>query len=121
MGPTIVCHAGHSSLGSLSSVRRAWLWFLANLVAARNLFVTMMVDSFCFICDVDVNPLTFNHRLGLTWAEFFSKATNQCTNGVKASTQAFVCMGNHHIFIKFWLVNIITNMGYTMWWNGGIM
>ena len=59
--------------------------------------------------------------LDVTWDYKTLKTTNVQVAWIQASAKAFILKNSHHGFINFWLVIIKSNVGYTLWWNGGTL
>src|SRR5665213_1028276 len=57
----------------------------------------------------------------ITWAEKTPKTSDRQKARIQVSAEACVLKSTHPGFIKFWLINSVSNAGYTLWWNGGTL
>ena len=57
----------------------------------------------------------------ITWAEKTPKTSDLQKARIQVSAEACVLKSTHPGFIKFWVINSVSNAGYTLWWNGGTL
>src|SRR5665213_2255505 len=94
-----------------------WIPDTANVVSLRSM---KKVGGYGEVTKVKIEG---DDRLPpeITWAEKTPKTSDRQKARIQVSAEACVLKSTHPGFIKFWLINSVSNAGYTLWWNGGTL